>query len=36
VYPEGLAVDPAKGDYLHWRKFSDATSSDVTAWTELK
>jgi len=36
VYPEGLPVDPAKGDYLHWRKFSDPTSADVTAWTELK
>jgi hypothetical protein len=36
VYPEGLPVDAAKGEYLHWRKFSDPTSSDVTAWVELK
>ena len=36
MYPEGLAVDPTRGDYLHWRKFSDATSADVTAWTEVK
>jgi general secretion pathway protein D len=36
VYPEGLPVDPAKGDYLHWRDFSDATSADPTAWTELR
>jgi len=36
VYPEGLPVDPAKGDYLHWRTFEDATSADVTAWTELR
>ena len=21
VYPEGLPVDPAKGEYLHWRQF---------------
>jgi hypothetical protein len=31
-----MPVDPAKGDYLHWRKFGDATSADVTAWTEVK
>jgi hypothetical protein len=36
MYPEGLAVDASKGEYLHWRKFSDATSADVTAWTEVK
>ena len=36
LYPEGMPVDPAKGDYLHWRKFGDATSADVTAWTEVK
>ena len=35
VYPEGLPVDAAKGDYLHWRKFDDATSADVTAWSAL-
>jgi PAS domain S-box-containing protein len=36
VYPEGLPVDAAKGDYLHWREFKDPTSADSTAWTELK
>ena len=36
MYPEGLAVDASKGDYLHWRKFTDATSGDVTAWAEVK
>jgi general secretion pathway protein D len=36
LYPEGMPVDPAKGDYLHWRKFGDPTSADVTAWTEVK
>lgn len=35
VYPEGLAVDPARGDYLHWRTFDDATSADATAWSAL-
>ena len=36
VYPEGLPVDAAKGDYLHWREFKDPTSADATAWTEVK
>ncbi len=36
MYPEGIAVDPAKGEYLHWRKLNDPTSSDVTAWIELR
>ncbi|MBX3023838.1 type II secretion system secretin GspD [bacterium] len=36
VYPEGLPVDAAKGDYLHWRQLDDATSSDVTAWSALQ
>ena len=36
MYPEGLPVDPSKGEYLHWRKFTDATSADVSAWSELK
>jgi general secretion pathway protein D len=36
VYPEGLPVDAAKGDYLHWREFKDPTSADPTAWTALK
>lgn len=35
VYPEGLPVDASKGDYLHWRRFDDATSADVTAWSAL-
>ncbi|MFN8640298.1 MAG: secretin N-terminal domain-containing protein [Candidatus Binatia bacterium] len=35
VYPEGLAVDAAKGDYLHWRTLDDATSADVSAWSAL-
>ena len=35
IYPEGLPVDAAKGDYLHWRSFDDATSADVTAWSAL-
>jgi general secretion pathway protein D len=36
VYPEGMPVDPAKGDYLHWRTLDDATSADVTAWSALQ
>lgn len=36
MYPEGLPVDPAKGDYLHWREFSDPTSADPTAWSEVQ
>jgi hypothetical protein len=36
IYPEGLPVDAAKGEYLHWRKFTDPTSSDVTGWAEVK
>ncbi|HSQ01449.1 MAG TPA: hypothetical protein VL049_29865, partial [Candidatus Dormibacteraeota bacterium] len=36
VYPEGLSVDAAKGDYLHWRTLDDATSADVTAWSALQ
>ena len=36
VYPEGLPVDPAKGEYLHWRQLSDPTSADVTAWSEVR
>jgi hypothetical protein len=35
VYPEGLPVDPAKGEYLHWQELSDATSSNVSAWSML-
>jgi general secretion pathway protein D len=35
VYPEGLPVDPSKGDFLHWRSLDDATSTDVSAWTAL-
>jgi general secretion pathway protein D len=35
IYPEGLPVDAAKGDFLHWRTFDDATSADVTAWSAL-
>jgi hypothetical protein len=34
VYPEGFAVDPAKGEYLHWRTLSDAVLADVTAWSK--
>jgi general secretion pathway protein D len=36
MYPEGLPVDPAKGDYLHWREFGDPTSADPTAWSEVQ
>jgi general secretion pathway protein D len=36
VYPEGLPVDAAKGDYLHWRTLDDATSADATAWSALQ
>lgn len=36
MYPEGLAVDAAKGEYLHWRTLNDPTSTDVTAWVELR
>ena len=36
VYPEGLPVDAAKGDYLHWRTLDDPTSTDVTAWSALQ
>jgi general secretion pathway protein D len=36
MYPEGLPVNPAKGDYLHWREFGDATSADPTAWSEVQ
>jgi hypothetical protein len=35
VYPEGLMVDPAKGEQLRWRSFDDATSADASAWTAL-
>jgi general secretion pathway protein D len=35
VYPEGLPVDPAKGEYLHWQELSDATSSNVSGWSML-
>jgi hypothetical protein len=35
IYPEGLPVDPAKGDFLHWQEFGDATSADASAWTAL-
>jgi general secretion pathway protein D len=35
VYPEGLPVNPEAGEYLHWRQFEDATSSNVAAWTAL-
>ncbi|MDX2168668.1 MAG: type II secretion system secretin GspD, partial [Deltaproteobacteria bacterium] len=35
VYPEGLPVDPSKGDFLHWRSLDDATSTDVNAWSAL-
>ncbi|MGD9764256.1 MAG: type II secretion system secretin GspD [Candidatus Binatia bacterium] len=36
VYPEGMPVDPAKGDFLHWRSLDDATSADATAWFALQ
>jgi hypothetical protein len=35
VYPEGLPVDAQAGEYLHWRQFEDATSTNVAAWTAL-
>jgi Flp pilus assembly secretin CpaC len=35
VYPEGLPVDPAKGEYLHWRELGDASSANVSAWSVL-
>jgi len=35
VYPEGLPVDPANGEYLHWRELKDATSANAASWTAL-
>lgn len=35
IYPEGLAVDPEHGEYLHWRKLQDASSTNIRAWTTL-
>jgi hypothetical protein len=35
VYPEGLPVDAEAGEYLRWRQFEDATSTNVAAWTAL-
>jgi hypothetical protein len=35
IYPEGLPVDPAKGDFLHWREFDDASSANAAAWSAL-
>jgi hypothetical protein len=35
VYPEGLPVDPDRGEYLHWRALEDASSANVSAWTAL-
>ncbi|MGH7788542.1 MAG: type II secretion system protein GspD, partial [Candidatus Binatia bacterium] len=36
LYPEGLPIDPAKGDFLHWRDLDDATSADATAWSAVR
>lgn len=35
VYPEGLPVDAEAGEYLSWRQFEDATTTNVAAWTAL-
>ena len=35
VYPEGLPVDPAKGEYLHWRELNDPSSTNIVAWSKL-
>jgi hypothetical protein len=36
VYPEGMPVDPEKGEFLHWRELSDASSANSAAWTTLE
>jgi hypothetical protein len=36
VYPEGLPVDPANGEYLHWRDLTDPSSANIAAWSALK
>jgi hypothetical protein len=35
VYPEGLPVDPASGEYLHWRELTDPSSANIAAWSAL-
>jgi general secretion pathway protein D len=35
VYPEGLPVNPEAGEYLRWRQFEDATTTNAAAWTAL-
>lgn len=35
VYPEGLPVDPANGEYLHWRELTDPSSANIAAWSAL-
>ena len=35
VYPEGLPVDPAGGEYLHWRQLTDPSSANIAAWSAL-
>ncbi len=36
MYPEGMPVDPERGEYLHWQELKDASSSNAAAWTELQ
>ncbi len=35
VYPEGLPVDAAKGEYLHWRDLADVSSANIGSWSAL-
>lgn len=35
IYPEGLAVDPERGEYLHWSDLQESSSANVLAWTTL-
>jgi hypothetical protein len=35
VYPEGLPVNAEAGEYLRWRQFEDATTTNAAAWTAL-
>jgi hypothetical protein len=36
IYPEGLPVDPAKGEYLHWRDLGEDRAGNSAAWTVLQ
>jgi general secretion pathway protein D len=35
LYPEGLAVDPERGDYLHWNDLQASSSANAPDWTTL-